>query len=631
MKNGFSGKTPILVFTLIIVILAGSVGYILIREPSTIDEEKATEIAMSSVEPPVNPDFHRVRQFNISGTECYVVSWKSDCSIIEVLVDKKGKILDTIDYRFQKEESNVNISRTLARMIAESLLQDETEYSPESQEIGEPEVYFGGGTGYWKFFWQRQVGNFTIFDADFLVMVDADTGEAETMINTLDDVPHLEAPGRIEISEEQVKEMAWSLFAEHLEEATLSKFTRVILGMKEHPEESSNYTAVWRVDVEGTGMENGQLVWKATAFLIDAFTGEKISDSTIGLPIIPTSEPVEYFGNDYPVVSCEFPSNQTESYIPVEEAYIDLIVKFAKGLEELPQDSVLEVITGKNQQDGTPVWAFYWARTFDGYRTGNVLTLRDYDPLSPYTPTTDGILVLVDAGDGSMISYRRIWEMPSPANMNINISKDQALQVIKTSDKVDPRAVIVKDEALVYAEPRVMLIDWSEQLSCTGDYERIYISPTSTNETRLYWKIVYSSNCISHGCYQGRYIVDAVTGELMLVLEDRPMLGPLPFKFTIEPEELIVRRGESAEATVNVYGKPNYHVPIPPSLEFEQVPIGLSVSIEPDSDAWTDNLTASFTFTVSAVNDAPTGKTHLAVKIRAIGFRTGKLIDIEIE
>ena len=311
--------------------------------------------------------------------------------------------------------------------------------------------------------------------------------------------------------------------------------------------------------------------------------------------------------------------------------HIDLIVKFAKGIVESPQDAVLELVLGTTQQDGTPIWAFYWARTFNGYRTGTVLAPRDYDPLSRYAPTTDGILVLVDARDGSMISYRRIWEMPLPRGLNMSISKEQALQIIKTSDKVDPRGDIVKDEASVYAEPRVMLIDWLEQLKYTGDYERIYISPTPTAEPRLYWKIIYSSNCTFHGCYHGEYVVDAVTGELMMVLEDRPMFGPLPIQFTIEPEELIVRRGESGAVTVTVDGEPNYDVPIPLSLEFEQVPEGLSASIEPDSGAWTTDFEAIFIFTVSASNNAPTGKTHLLVKIGAIGFRTGKSIDIEIK
>ena len=631
MKSGFSGKTLTLVFTLLIVVVAGSVSYILIRWPSTIDEEKAMEIARRSVEPPADLVFQRVRSFNISGKECYVVSWKNNCSLIEVQVSKNGKILDTIDYHYPTEESNINISRTLARNIAESLLREETRYGPESTEIGEPEVYYGGGVAYWEFFWQRRVGNFTIFDADFLVRVDADTGEAETMINTLDDVPPLEAPEYIEISKKWAKEIAWSCFAEHLENATLSKFTRIILGITEHPEDSSNYTAAWRVDVDGTGIENGQLVWKGTAFLIDAFTGEILSESTIGDLISRVIEPVEYFGNDYPVVRCEFPPNQAGSYMTAEEAYIDLIVKFAKGIVESPQDAVLEVVLGKAQQDGTPIYAFYWARTFNGYRTGTVLTLMDYDPLSPYTPTTDGILVTMDARDGSIITHRQLWEMPPPMNLNMSLSKEQALQIIKTSDKVDPRAEIVKDDALVYAEPRVMLIDWSEQLRYTGDYEHIYISPTPTNEPRLYWKIVYSSNCSRHGCYQGRYVVDAVTGELLLVLEDRPMCGPLPIKITIEPGEFVIRRGESATVTVTVNGKPNYDVPIPLSLEFEQVPKGLSVSMEPDSGAWTADLKATFIFTVSASTNAPTGKTHLSVKIGAIGFGTGGGIDIEIE
>jgi len=632
MKINFSGKTLIPILFLLIVVVAGSVSYILIRGPSTIDKEKAIEIARRRVEPQSGLVFQRVNLFNIYGRECYVVSWKSNCSLIEVQVGTKGKILDIIDYHFLKEEHNINISRALARRIAESLLWDETRYGPESPEIGEPEVYYGGGVGYWKFFWQRRVGNFTIFDADFLVRVDADTGEAETMINTLDDVPPLEAPENIEISKERAKEIAWSHFAEHLENATLSKFTRIILGIKEHPEDSSNYTAAWRVDVEGTGIENGQLVWKGTAFLIDAFTGDTISKSTIGAPIICVIEPVEYFGNDYPVVRCEFPPNQTGSYITAEEAHIDLIVKFAKGLVESPQDAILELVLGTTQQDGTPIWAFYWARTFNGYRTGTVLAPRDYDPLSRYAPTTDSMLVLVDARDGSMISYRRIWEMPSPMNMNMSISKEQALQIIKTSDKVDPRGDIVKDEALVYAEPRVILIDWAEQLRYTGDYERIYISPTPTAEPRLYWKIVYSSNCTFHGCYHGEYVVDAVTGELMLVLEDHPMAGPLPpIKFSIEPSELVLRRGESVVVTVTVDGKPDYDVPIPVSLEFEQVPNGLSVSIEVGSGVWMTDLKTTFTFSVSASANAPTGKTYLSVKIGAIGFEIGKSIDIEIK
>lgn len=626
MRIDYGNRTTILVCLLFSAVIVSYIGYILIRGPSTIDEGRALEIAERHVKPPADAICQGVRLLNISEEEFYVVSWKSNSSLIEVQMNNKGRVVDKIDYHFSPEESNSSISKMLARKIAEGLLICETNYSPANQELKEPEVFYvrgvGGGAGYWKFYWQRQVGNFTIFGAEFLAKVDADTGKAKVWVNTLDEVPRLEPPERIEISRERAMDIAWNHFAEHLENASLRRFTRVILGIMEHPEGSSNYSAVWRVDVEGTGIEDGQLVWEGTAFLIDALSGDVIDAVTVGVPIVPLIQPYEYYDNDYPIIKGNIDAERALSFA------FECAEKWAVATET-PSESVLEMIL-ETVQRGKPVWAVYWVRTFNCYKTGTIFNPRTYDPVSRYSPTTDSLLVVLDPEDGSLISHRRIWNMTPPGDLYLHVSKDQALQIIESSEKVDPRNEIVKDKALVYAEPRVMLIDWIQQLRYVGDYERIYISPIPTNESRLYWMVEYSSGCGMHGCYHGRYVVDAATGELMLAIEDRPMVGPLPFNFSIEPSELVLRRGESSEVVVKVNGRPNYDVPFTVSLEIEQVPTGISVSVKGDFESWKTDREATFTLTISADPDAPNGITHVSVDIGGIGFSTGCFIDIEI-
>ena len=584
------------------------------------------EIAERHVKPPADAICQGVRSLNISEEEFYVVSWKSNSNLIEVQMNNKGRVVDKIDYHFSSEESNGSISKMLARKIAEGLLICETNYSPASQELKEPEVFYvrgvGGGAGYWKFYWQRRAGNFTIFSAEFLAKVDADTGKAKVWVNTLDEVPRLEPPERIEVSKERAMEIAWNYFAEHLENASLRRFTRVVLGIVVHPEGSSNYSAVWRVDIEGTGIEDWQLVWEGTAFLIDALSGDVIDVSTVGVPIVPLIQPYGYYDNDYPIIKGSIDAERALSLA------IECAEKWAVATEP-PSEYVLEMVL-ETVQRGRPVWAVYWVRAFNCYKSGTIFNPRIYDPVSRYSPTTDSLLVVLDPEDGSLISHRRIWNMTSPGDLYLHVSKDQALQIIGSSEKVDPRNEIVRDEELVYAEPRVMLIDWIQQLRYVGDYERIYIFPTPTNESRLYWIVEYSSGCGMHGCYNGRYVVDAATGELMLAIEDRPMVGPLPFKFSIEPGELVLRRGESSEVVVKVNGRPNYDVPFPVSLEIEQVPTGISVSVKGDFESWKTDGEATFTLTISADPDAPKGITHVSVDIGGIGFSTGGFIDIEI-
>jgi len=156
--------------------------------------------------------------------------------------------------------------------------------------------------------------------------------------------------------------------------------------------------------------------------------------------------------------------------------------------------------------------------------------------------TTSGFLVMVE----------------NAPTQSVNISKDQAIGIIKASSKVDPEKTIVKDEYLTSAELQYLNINWGSYLWSGGSHRRIYVSTTPVGgEFKPYWVLDYEQP-LSHVSSSGTYVVDAETGELMLALEDSGGLPTLDFSMTLTPQAtqdnpLIVKRGESSSINLTLF------------------------------------------------------------------------------
>lgn len=149
------------------------------------------------------------------------------------------------------------------------------------------------------------------------------------------------------------------------------------------------------------------------------------------------------------------------------------------------------------------------------------------------------------------------------------LSREDVLQLIEGSTMVDPREGIVHRDAVSTAELKLMMVNWERLLSELGDYERIYVSTTPVGVLRYYWYVEYSSRCTKHGCNYGEYIVDARTGEVIFLREDRPMPALLSLFITVESEAPRVSRDESLHVKVTLDGRPDYDIPWPPSFWVE--------------------------------------------------------------
>lgn len=105
-----------------------------------------------------------------------------------------------------------------------------------------------------------------------------------------------------------------------------------------------------------------------------------------------------------------------------------------------------------------------------------------------------------------------------------NISEEQAINILKTQAQrdhgvVDP--VTVWGGTLVNAELRFTTLDWSTYLD-GAPHTRLYVNETTPKGPEPYWFISYtnSPNGVVGETYDGKYIVDADTGAIMLSMED---------------------------------------------------------------------------------------------------------------
>jgi hypothetical protein len=161
------------------------------------------------------------------------------------------------------------------------------------------------------------------------------------------------------------------------------------------------------------------------------------------------------------------------------------------------------------------------------------------------------------------------------------LTREQAINVVKTSAKVDPEKTIIKDKSLQSVELRYMPINWVNYLRTSGSHSRIYVSTSQVGDIKPYWFIDYLSNYTF-----GSYIVDATTGELMLAQEgsEGPAPGP-DFSITTVPAyandpyfPVVVKQGQASEVILLFAARPSYDASLSISIRVTAVPKGFTVT-----------------------------------------------------
>jgi len=218
------------------------------------------------------------------------------------------------------------------------------------------------------------------------------------------------------------------------------------------------------------------------------------------------------------------------------------------------------------------------------------------------------------------------------------ISRENAISVIKANAKVDPTKQIVKDEFLRSAELRYMAIHWENYLQLTGYHRRIYVSTTPVGDMAPYWIIDYQDTRDWHYAPAGSYIVDARTGELMLVLEDTG--GPpqeSDYSITFSPDDslttLSIKPGETKVITVMLTAQPTYDASLPVHFEATGVPDFITVEQNATSAILRTGEAVSFEIRVSVssrVYDSNM-EPHIEIWATLSGSGIGRVITIILQ
>jgi hypothetical protein len=227
------------------------------------------------------------------------------------------------------------------------------------------------------------------------------------------------------------------------------------------------------------------------------------------------------------------------------------------------------------------------------------------------------------------------WNTPT----EVKVTREDAITIVKTNVKVDPEKNIVKDEWLRSAELQYMSIDWSNPPQ-RGSHRRLYVSTTPVGVFTPYWFIDYSSLGLEsfgiHDYTYGSYVVDAITGELMLALEGSggPWPGP-DFLTSSTPAyahdpyfPVEIKQSQSREVIVRCTAQPSFDASLPMSIRVTSVPKGFVVTQNATSGilrtggALTVKLVITSSANAPAINPPPFDSTrpHVEIEIGLFGM-----------
>lgn len=203
-----------------------------------------------------------------------------------------------------------------------------------------------------------------------------------------------------------------------------------------------------------------------------------------------------------------------------------------------------------------------------------------------------------------------------------SLSRDQIIQILKESELADPSDRLVKDELLVSLELCTLSPNLRDYVQKLGHYDRLYVSPTRMRSSKIYWKAQFLTSDARHN-FAGNYILDALTGEIMMIHERGPIPGPIPLNITFEPSNPNLKRGENTSVILTISGKPSYDVPWPPSVNVNTIESGLTVVDLNEIDRWDTDRKIVFSFIVSIDTEAEMMKSSIRFDCELVGTRRG--------
>ena len=229
------------------------------------------------------------------------------------------------------------------------------------------------------------------------------------------------------------------------------------------------------------------------------------------------------------------------------------------------------------------------------------------------------VAVLVVAVIGATLATRYVSVQLQKKS---SLSRDQIIQILKESELVDPSDRLVKDELLVSLELGTLSPNLKYHVQKHGHYDRLYVSPTRMRSSKIYWEAQFLTSD-AHRNSAGNYILDALTGEIMLIHERGPIPGPIPLNISFEPLNPYLRRGENTSVTLIVSGRPSYDVPWPLSVNMKSVEPGLTVLGLNETNRWDTDRKIVFSFMVSLDAEAEKVKSSIRFDCDLVGTRIG--------
>lgn len=612
---------------LLLIIITASAVYIYQTDPQTKENIQLLQVKRK-LNAPRTAEYLGKHMYNISNQPNTVYTWKNQTTLYEAQITPEGTI-KTYTYTLQPGELNAIMSPFIAQAIAEQLLVDITQYLPEQFIISDPTCtysknYFDQG-GMWRIRWGLKLEDYPILGAGFSVKVFTETGKARIFHNSFNRTIGLTLPSPPVVTEDQAIKIATESYLKSLDYPVVQSATARDLGitLPGYVEIPPN-ALVWNIVVSGMGYENGNMVHRSTVYSIDAHTGENYIGSSAGVGAIWSIGSYPYYGSAYPLTTHRYPHDY-EFPITLEEAK-DLVYNYA--LEGLPQDVAWENIILTLDDENQPLIVSFWVRAYDEFKTGTLNPPDSLRDLERDKQLLDGYMIVIDPVNGTLLHAEEILNI-GPQRLGLNVSRDDAINILKNSSKTDLKGNIIKDEALKKAEPRIIIPDWMMQLGHIGDYDHLYLTRNNVSRPRLYWLIEYASNVEIHGGNTGRYLVDAETGELVLAVEDHP-LPYLLFKVT-EPEKVTLIQGESTTFNVTVSALPTFDAVLPVTLSPDQNPAGVSVSFDSERKPVSNEFPAEFTVTLRSSPETLPGTYFTVIKVSGPGFSTSAHFDLEIK
>jgi len=229
------------------------------------------------------------------------------------------------------------------------------------------------------------------------------------------------------------------------------------------------------------------------------------------------------------------------------------------------------------------------------------------------------VAVLVVAVIGATLATRYV---SIQLQKKSSLSRDQIIQILKESELADPSDRLIKDELLVSLELGTLSPYLRYHVQKHGHYDRLYVSPTPMRSSKIYWEAQFLTSD-AHRNYAGNYIIDALTGEIMLIHERGPIPGPIPLNISFEPPNPYLRRGENTSVTLTISGRPSYDVPWPPSVNMNAVESGLVVFGLNETNRWDTDRKIVFSFMVSNDAEADTVMSSIRFDCELVGTRMG--------